>query len=206
MRDNPLHAAVFGPDPERRERRLRRFFGPVLGHVAGHGTLTGAWLGGHLAGVLGMIAPGSCQPRPAARIRLALALAPTTSPVAMMRIRRWLRAWENGDPAIAHWHFGPLAVVASQRGQGIGRRLMEQGCVQADMDGTEGWLETDRESNARLYETLGFVVVREERVLGVPGWFMRRAAGGPSPRSRCTAGHEPPSGDPGPWPGRPHSG
>jgi hypothetical protein len=45
-----------------------------------------------------------------------------------------------------------------------------------DDAGVVGYLETDKGANVPFYERHGFVVVGEERVIGVPNWYMRREA------------------------------
>jgi hypothetical protein len=38
-----------------------------------------------------------------------------------------------------------------------------------------GYLETDRRENVDFYKGFGFVVQREEQLIGVPTWYMWRA-------------------------------
>lgn len=177
MRDNPLHVVAFGADPARRRRRLWRFLDQVLRHVQAHGTLLGACAQGELIGVLGMMKPGCCRPSPLASLRIAAVLVASNPPLGVWRIARWLATWARHDPSEMHWHIGPLAVLPAYRRQGVGRRLMSQCCRQLDSLGAVAWLETDLAINARFYETLGFVTVRHESVLGVPNWFMHRTPG-----------------------------
>jgi ribosomal protein S18 acetylase RimI-like enzyme len=174
MRDNPLHVRVFGADPVRRQQRLSRFMGPLLRHVQAHGGLLGACAQGDLIGVLGMMQPGHCRPSWPAALRLAAVTVTTNPPGGTWRIGRWLAAWARHDPPEPHWHIGPLAVLPAYRGRGTGRRLMTHCCRRLDSLAATAWLETDLEINVALYETLGFTVIRRERVLGVANWFMRR--------------------------------
>jgi hypothetical protein len=43
-----------------------------------------------------------------------------------------------------------------------------------DGEKIEGYLETDRAGNVDFYKKFGFAVVLEEKVIGVPTWYMRR--------------------------------
>lgn len=184
MRDNPLHLKVFGPDPVRRERRLRRFLGHLVGHVRSNGMLFGAYAHNELVGVLGMMRPGGCRPAGRDWLRFAGAILSGNPPQVVLRSARWLAAWARNDPPEAHWHLGPMAVRPAFRRQGIARGLMRHGCEHIDSLGDAAFLETDLAINAAFYESLGFVVVRHEPVLGVPNWFMRRAPrGGSGPRA-----------------------
>jgi len=47
-------------------------------------------------------------------------------------------------------------------------------CARMDAAGEAAYLETDKPANVRFYERFGFEVVGEQRVLGVPNWFMLR--------------------------------
>ncbi len=174
MRDNPVHVQAFGADPVRRQRRLSRFLGELVRHVQAHDGLLGAFSQSELIGVLGMMKPGHCRPSWPSAVRLAAVIVTTNPPIGTWRVARWLAAWARLDPREPHWHIGPLAVLSAQRRQGVGRRLMTHCCRRLDALAATAWLETDLEINVAFYETLGFVVVRQERVLGVPNWFMRR--------------------------------
>jgi len=175
MRDNPLHVRMYGPNPARRERRLRRFLGHLIAYVGSNGRLIGAYSQDELVGVLGMIQPGRCRPAGLDRLRFAGVILADNPPHAVLRIGRWLAAWARNDPPEPHWHLGPMAVRPEFRRQGIARRLAKRGCAHIDSLGDAAFLETDLAINAAFYESLGFVVIRHEPVLGVPNWFMRRA-------------------------------
>lgn len=174
MRDNPLHMRAFGVDVKRRQRRLRRFLGPLATYVHANGTLLGASVHGELIGVLGMMEPGRCRPERAETMRMATAVIVGNPPLGTWRIHRWLAAWERNDPLEPHAHVGPFAVSSAWRRQGVGRQMMMRCCRRLDALGQTAWLETDLAINAAFYQTLGFVVVRRESVLGVPNWFMQR--------------------------------
>ncbi len=175
MRDNPLHVKAFGPDPQRRQQRLRRFLGQLVAHVHSNGILLGACVhDDELVGVLGMMKPGRCRPARRDVLRMAGGIITNNPPLGVLRIQRWLSAWLRNDPLEPHAHIGPLAVSPAWRRQGVGRELMMQCCARLDALGAVAWLETDLASNVAFYGTLGYAVVRQESVLGVPNWFMRR--------------------------------
>ena len=178
MRDNPTHVAALGEDPGRRQKRVRRIFSkvlPVMGHF--DHLLVARHPDGTILGVLGMAAPGRCQPNAKQRMQLTLALLPL-GPRALSRSLRWVGTWEKRDPEERHWHLGPVAVDAHLQGMGIGSKLMRVFCAQMDAAGEDAYLETDKPENVRFYERFGFKVVGEEDVIGVPNWYMARPAGG----------------------------
>ena len=172
MRDNPTHVAALGEDPVLRERRVRRIFGRVL-PAMGHSVILARRPDGAVVGVLGMAAPGRCQPTARQRARLTVGLLPL-GPLALSRSLRWVGTWEKQDPNERHWHLGPVAVDAHLQGMGIGSKLMRVFCAQMDAADEDAYLETDKPENVRFYERFGFEVIGEEDVLGVPNWYMAR--------------------------------
>src|SRR6476620_2801504 len=161
MRDNPLHVAAIGADPERRVRVMQRAFTRIL-KLPGRPTL-GAWDGDRLVGVADSAEPGRCQPSPRDRMRLApaMVMAGTAAP----RLARWLSACAKHDPDQPHSHFGPLAVDLDLQGQGIGSMLLSAYCSRVDNAGLAAYLETDKAENVRLYERFGFVVTGQADVI-----------------------------------------
>jgi len=175
MRDNPLHVAAIGDDPERRVRVLQRVFSWLLA-LSGRPTL-GAWDGDRLVGVAGSAEPGRCQPSLREGVRLAPAMVMAGG--AAPRIARWFSAWGKYDPDRAHSHLGPVAVDLDLQGRGIGSLLLTAYCRRLDEAGVLSYLETDKTENVRLYERFGFVVTAEADVIGVKNWFMTRQASSP---------------------------
>lgn len=174
MRDNPLHVAVFGEDPEIRARRVRRLLGgefAVLG-LQSH-MLAARSADGAIVGVVGMLPPSEDRPTIAQQLRLLPRLL-STGPRAAVRAASWMGTWAKHDPAEPHWHVGPVAVDAHLQGKGVGSRLMRVFCAKMDAAHENAYLETDKPENVRFYERFGFEVVGEQDVLGVPNWFMLR--------------------------------
>jgi ribosomal protein S18 acetylase RimI-like enzyme len=171
MRDNPVHVAAYGDDPQRRldchRRAVRALFAtfprPAICAVRD----------GELLGVAAFADPGNCQPSPSQSVRLLPQIA-AMGPRAGARVARWLAAWGRRDPTEEHVHLGPVAVDAHLQGQGIGLRLMREHAARLDAAGLRGYLETDKRENVRFYERVGYTVVDEGSVLGVPNWFMHR--------------------------------
>lgn len=71
MRDNPVHVAVFGDDPDQRQQQIQRLFARAA-HTLGWDTqmVVARDTEGVIVGACGVMAPGCCQPKPAQRIRL----------------------------------------------------------------------------------------------------------------------------------------
>ncbi len=178
MRDNPLTVAVFGDDPEQRQRRFRRFMGGAARALGwGPNMLVARGADGEIAGVCNMMPPGECLSSPSQQLRMLPPLLSNGSQIAG-RTMRWLAVWTKRDPAERHWHLGPLVVDAHLQGMGVGSRLMQVFLAQMDAAREDAYLETDKPENVRFYERFGFEVVGEEEVIGVPNWYMFRPAEG----------------------------
>jgi GNAT superfamily N-acetyltransferase len=172
MRDNPIHVAAFGPDPERRERLLGRMFTTMWRHWdTGHALC--ARRDGELVGVCGRLAPGQCRLTAAQSIRIAPSIL-ASGPRTMVRTLRWVGAWGRRDPRERHEHLGPVAVDRHLQGLGIGSAMLAVHAEALDIQRLAGWLETDKAENVRLYQRFGYSVAEQAEVLGVPNWFMHR--------------------------------
>jgi ribosomal protein S18 acetylase RimI-like enzyme len=172
MRDNPLHVAAYGDDPERRFRCHARLMRGLFRAIPAQQPIC-AVRHGRLVGVTGVAPAGTCQPTAIQRLRLlpsVVALGPRTA----ARVGRWISVWAKRDPDESHVHLGPLAVDAHLRGQGIGSLIMQEHCRRLDRGREVGYLETDKPENVRFYERFGFEVIGEDSVIGVRNWFMRR--------------------------------
>ena len=174
MRDNPLHVQAFGPDPEVREQTLTRMFQGVLPHYGPKGVILGAFDGGTLVGVCGMVRPGRCQPGPGERLRLLPGLVSGSGVGGTARLLSWTGAWSRLDPPEPHWHLGPVGVERHLQGRGIGSALLRAFLARIAGQRAAAYLETDKRENVRFYERFGFTVATEAPVLGVPNWFMIR--------------------------------
>ncbi|MGH9049617.1 MAG: GNAT family N-acetyltransferase [Acidimicrobiia bacterium] len=172
MRDNPLHVAAFGDDPERRVAQLAGMFQMVLT------TQPDALRADEAGTIVGTCGLGSGEPCAFA----GFAETPrdqfppmSDDPAAVDRLYEWLTTWAARDPEERHLHLGPIAADAGRQGQGIGTAMMKAFCARADRDGELAYLETDKSENVGFYEKFGFETVGEAPVIGVTNWFMRRA-------------------------------
>jgi ribosomal protein S18 acetylase RimI-like enzyme len=91
-----------------------------------------------------------------------------------MRLFKWMPRWAKHDPSEPHVHFGPFGVNPERQRQGIGSTMLAHFCEHVDGSKAAAYLETDTESNVALYRRFGWEVTAEEKVLGVPNWFMWR--------------------------------
>jgi len=174
MRDNPLHVAAFGTDPDIRERKVLQMFQLLARNPAiVANTMVARDAEGTIVGAYSYSEPGSCQPSGVAKLLMTPILL-TLGVGNGRRAASWLRAWSNHDSSERHYHFGPLGVDAHLQGQGIGSELMRAFCQEMDEVNENAYLETDKEINVGFYRRFGFEVIGEDQVIGVPNWFMLR--------------------------------
>ena len=122
-----------------------------------------------------MARPGLCQPTTLEKLGVVPSVVFGNPIGTPLRILKWVGEWARRDPVEPHWHLGPVAVEANLRGQGIGSSMLADFCTRVDNYGAASYLETDKLENVRFYERLGFTVISEAEVLGVPNWFMSRS-------------------------------
>jgi ribosomal protein S18 acetylase RimI-like enzyme len=86
----------------------------------------------------------------------------------------WHTEWARHEPLSQHWHLGPIGVLPSHQGLGIGSMLMERFCMEVDACLAKAYLETDLDKNVRFYEKFGFKVVSESEIFDVKTPYMLR--------------------------------
>lgn len=95
--------------------------------------------------------------------------------VRALRVDSWMKKRHIAEP---HWYLNMLGVLPEHQGRGHGTTLMRALNARADADRVPCYLETDKESNIRIYERHGYRVTdRQTAPLGVIVWFMQRALG-----------------------------
>jgi GNAT superfamily N-acetyltransferase len=171
MRDNPLHVAAFGDDPDHRVAQLTGMFSTVLGMQP---DALRADEGGTIVGTCGLGSGEPCALGAFAGIPRDEFPPMTDDAAELDRLHEWLTTWGGRDPAEPHLHLGPIAADAGRQREGIGTEMMGVFCAMADRDGLLSYLETDKPENVPFYEKFGFRTVGEAQVIGVPNWFMRR--------------------------------
>jgi ribosomal protein S18 acetylase RimI-like enzyme len=161
----PIHVAVFQGQGDEVRRVQERMFARLLRHYPG--LVFVGELDGHVVGVLRAKScdggQASCPPADEDPIQ------DTAS-----RVAYWQTTWEFHDPRESHWHLGPLGVLPSRQGSGIGTALMRHFCREVDARRAAAFLETDQSSSVRFYRGFGFQVVDEVDIFEVRNYFMWR--------------------------------
>ncbi len=86
----------------------------------------------------------------------------------------WFKEWAKHDPVEQHWHLGPIGVLPTHQGAGIGSMFVARFCKEVDVCMAKAYLETDLDKNVRFYEKFGFKVVSESEIFGVKNRYMLR--------------------------------
>ena len=75
-----------------------------------------------------------------------------------------------------HWYLAAIGVDPDQQGKGVGGALLGPILERADASGLHCYLETQKDSNVRLYEKHGFAVSQKVIPSGhpIPVWAMLR--------------------------------
>ena len=170
---NPLHLAAFG---DGRIDQNRLFFRIGLRHMFS-GPAFVAVVDGAVAGFIHFNESPYCLPAPE---ELPHAFATLLRPLneAIPKVIRWFTRWCHLDPDQPHVHLGPIAVAPELQRHGIGAALMQRYIEHLEQKKIAGYLETDRRENIEFYKRFGFIVQREEEVIGTTTWHMWRAYSG----------------------------
>ena len=73
-------------------------------------------------------------------------------------------------------HLGPVGVLPTHQGRGVGSMLVERFCREVDACRAKAYLETDLDINVAFYEKFGFNLVSESDIFGVKSRYMLREA------------------------------
>jgi ribosomal protein S18 acetylase RimI-like enzyme len=170
-RDNPFVFVRFGDDPDHRLQAMECIHRARVSAMEPPAIV--ARRAGRLVGVCGADPPGGSEMAPADLHEMLQTLS-RLSP-SYVRDREMRRAESRkSEPAVPHWHLGPVGVDVDAQGEGIGTLMIKRFCERMDNAGDIAFLGTDVPANVRLYERFGFVITEEATRLGVHGWSMLR--------------------------------
>jgi GNAT superfamily N-acetyltransferase len=167
--NNPLHLSAFGHG---RIDQNRLFFRIGLRHMF-IGQAFVALVDGAPRGYVHFNAWPDCLPAPE---ELPKVVATLLKPLgeAVPQVIRWFSRWCRLDPEEPHVHLGPIGVSPAMQKQGVGKALMNRYIEYIQQERAAGYLETDRPENVEFYKKFGFMVQREEVLIGTPTWYMWR--------------------------------
>jgi len=88
----------------------------------------------------------------------------------------WHTEWARRDPMEQHWHLGPIGVLPSHQGSGIGSLLMDRFCREVDACSAKAYLETEGDKNVRFYKKFGFEIISKSIIFNVENRYMERVS------------------------------
>ena len=165
MLNNPLHVAVFQGEGEKERIEIEKMFCELFVELPGI-----VFLAKEKQNIIGVMRMKSCKGSKAAG---AAKDAKDKNNIGW-RKSVWNTEWGRNDPLEQHWHLGPIGVLPTHQGSGIGSILMECFCKEVDACLAKAFLETDLDKNIRFYEKFGFKVVSESEIFDVKTPYMLR--------------------------------
>jgi len=165
MLNAKLHVAVLQGNSENERQEIEKMFFELFTHLPGI-----VFLAKEKQNIIGVMRMKSCE-----------GYKPVDDPKESKdendinwRKSVWHTEWACHEPLNQHWHLGPIGVLPSYQGIGIGTMLMQRFCKEVDACKAEAYLETDVDKNVRFYEKFGFKVVSESEIFKVKNRYMLR--------------------------------
>ena len=166
MLNNPHHIGVFQGNGEKERQEIEKMFSELFNNVPGF-----VFLAKEKEKIVGVMRMKSCI----GKVIDDLDIFKSEKDIEW-RKSVWFKEWAMHDPVEQHWHLGPIGVLPTHQGLGIGSLLMERFCKEVDACMAKAYLETDLDKNVRFYEKFGFQVVSNSEIFGVKNRYMLRAS------------------------------
>lgn len=164
MLNNPHHLGVFLDNGERERLEIEKMFFELFNNLPGI-----VYIAKENEKIIGVMRMKSCTGK-------AIDEPDIVADENDINWRKsvWFREWEAHDPVEQHWHLGPIGVLPSHRGMGVGTELMQRFCKEVDNCLAKAYLETDLDENVRFYEKFGFRVIARSDIFHVENRYMLR--------------------------------
>lgn len=175
--DNPGYVAVFQHlDAAARGRAVTALKTGFTRAAVGHWTAEGLYDGDRLLGAQLVLDPGVYPPSLRSKL-VALGGALGAGPRAWLGLLRMDAVMQSLHLQEPHFYLFVIGIDVPEQGKGHGKRLLHALNARADAARLPCYLETDRETSVRLYQSVGYRVLTEQRIASVndlPMWTMRR--------------------------------
>jgi ribosomal protein S18 acetylase RimI-like enzyme len=175
--DSPgYHALLSHLDGTRRAIALERVKRGFVEAAVRFHEAKGVWVDGELAGASLVQAPGQYPTSLRAEAWQSAGCARTglRGIANFIRMRSYIAKHHLREP---HYYLFVLGIEPKFQGRGLGRALLAKLHERVDANGVASYLETDTERNVRLYSSVGYEVITDERIPAFPDfrcWTMRR--------------------------------
>ncbi len=167
MLNNPIHIAVFQGKGETERMKIEKMFSNLLTELTEI-----VFLVKEKQNIIDVMRMKSCEGD-----KVVKAIEdPIDETDIEWRTSVWHTEWASHEPLDQHWQLGPIGVLPSHQGLGIGSRLMERFCTEVDACKAKAYLETDLDKNVSFYKKFGFKVDSESEIFNVKCRYMLRAS------------------------------
>ena len=167
MLDNPIHYAVFKSSDEKARIEIEKDFLKLLNENPGI-----VFIAKEKRNIIGVMRMKSCSGKNTIHVKEALKDEDSIE----WRKSTWLNEWASIEPQDQHWTLGPIGVLPTHQGSGVGATLMKRFCKEVDACQARGYLETDKDINVSFYEKFGFKTISESVIFDVKCRYMLRAS------------------------------
>lgn len=167
MLDNPMHYAVFQSLDEKARIEIERDFVKLLNENPGI-----VFIAKEKRNIIGVMRMKSCSGKNTTQIN---EMQEDENSIEW-RKSKWLNEWASHEPEDQHWTLGPIGVLPTHQGSGVGSKLMKRFCIEVDACQARAYLETDKDINVSFYEKFGFKTISESVILDVKCRYMQRVS------------------------------
>ena len=165
MLDNPLHYAVFQGKGEKERLEIEKMFSDLFLQLPGI-----VFLAKEKNNIIGVMRMKSCRGSKAIDDHK---ISKDKNSIDW-RKSLWQAEWARHDPPEQHWHLGPIGVLPTHQGSGVGSLLMDRFCREVDACSAKAYLETEGDKNKRFYNKFGFDIISKATILNVENLYMER--------------------------------
>ena len=167
MLENPLHLAVFQNSDESIRIEIENDFKNLLRDKPGI-----VFIAKEKQKIIGVMRMNSCSGKDTVNDEIETKDENNID----WRKKVWLNEWDRQDPKDQHWHLGPIGVLPTHQGIGVGSILMKRFCSEVDACKATAFLETDKDVNVEFYEKFGFKPISDSLIFGARTDFMIRVS------------------------------
>jgi GNAT superfamily N-acetyltransferase len=167
MLDNPLHCAVFKGRGEKERLEIEKMFENLFLRLPGI-----VFLAKEKDNIVGVMRMKSCR---GSKANDGPKKSKDKNDIGW-RKSVWHAEWARHDPLEQHWHLGPIGVLPSHQGSGVGSLLMERFCREVDACSAKAYLETEGDKNRRFYQKFGFDFISKSIIFEVENLYMKRVS------------------------------
>ncbi len=167
MLDNPIHLAVYQKSDESIRIEIENDFKNMLRNKPGI-----VFIAKEKQQIVGVMRMNSCS----GKERVNDEIKTKDENDIFWRRKVWLNEWDRQDLKDQHWHLGPIGVLPTYQGIGVGSILLKRFCSEVDACMANAFLETDKSENVKFYEKFGFKTISDSTIFEVKTDFMLRVS------------------------------